>query len=112
MGWFIPQSSSSWLPRQIGPLPTRVWCHLRQPDASSLHSGLHSYGPTPFDVCFLASYSRREGLFSGTCFVRPHTCSISGRTVAARLFSELPRRVLLGNPQLSETRIPRSVTLA
>src|SRR5215207_2558779 len=34
--WFIPQSSSSWLTRQIGPLPTRVWCHLRQPDASCL----------------------------------------------------------------------------
>src|SRR5215207_1344078 len=36
MDSFIPRSSSSWLPRQIGPLPTRVWCHLRQPDASSL----------------------------------------------------------------------------
>src|SRR5215212_1857020 len=44
-----------------------------------------------------ASYSRREGLFSGTCFVGSRTHTVSGRMEAARLFSELPRRVLLGN---------------
>src|SRR5215218_815260 len=31
-------------------------------------------------------------------FIRPHTCAVPQCTVATCLFSELPRRVLLGNP--------------
>src|SRR5215207_6668854 len=94
MDSFIPRSSSSWLPRQIGPLPTRVWCHLRQPDASSLQGICTFIDP---HRSMYASYSRREGLFSGTCYVRSRTHMVSGRMVAARLFTGLPRRVLLGN---------------
>src|SRR5215208_2701213 len=32
-------------------------------------------------------------------FIRPHTCAVLGRMVVARLFSELPSRVLLGNSE-------------
>src|SRR5829696_4462263 len=39
-----------------------------------------------------ATYSPREEPFSGTCFVRSHTHTASGRMVAARLFAELPSR--------------------
>src|SRR5215204_2018780 len=51
----------------------------------------------PLGGCRLCSPECREGFFSGTCFVRSRTHTVSGRMVAVRLFTELPGRVLLGN---------------
>src|SRR5215204_6908055 len=51
----------------------------------------------PLGGCRLYSPECREGFFSGTCFVRLRTHTVSGRMVAARLFTGLPRTVLLGN---------------
>jgi hypothetical protein len=41
----------------------------------------------------------REGLFPEPVFIHPHTPPVPGRRQAG-LFSELPRRVLLGNSSL------------
>src|SRR5215218_9423181 len=97
MGWFIPQSSSSWLSRQIGPLPTRVWCHLRQPDASCLQRFALSLTHTFRRMLLSFLQSPRRALFGNLLCRLAYSHTVSGRMVATRLFSELPRRVLLGN---------------
>jgi len=41
-----------------------------------------------------------KNLSRNPVFIHPHAFTVSGRMGAARLFSELPRRVLLGNSEL------------
>src|SRR5215207_3545306 len=73
------------------PFDLRHWCPcLHKIKFSSSRPG----------ASFLYSLSCREGFFSETCFVRSRTHTVPGRMVAAlaaRLFTGLPRRVLLGN---------------
>jgi hypothetical protein len=48
------------------------------------------------EASYLYSPSCREGFFSETCIIHPHSYTVPGRTRAG-LFTGLPRRVLLGN---------------